>query len=189
MNIPLILNFPFFICGWGLVVIIGSIILVGLFIEDYNLYREKSKNKSYRKFHFNDKKTINVPKTKLVNEALKWCMNYMDYPTGHKYYPTIKIVYYKMKRSRYGDYTSQTRTIRIFINQHESSNSIVNTVIHEYVHYIQMPTNQQHLQYDRLLKAKGYNNHPFELEANSIAKLLSPKCISYLVKIGYLTKT
>ena len=63
---------------------------------------------------------IKVTKAKFVNEVLNWCMNNMDYPTGHKYYPHVKICYYKTKRNRFGDYTSKARLIRIFINNHSS---------------------------------------------------------------------
>ena len=56
----------------------------------------------------------------------------MAYPTGHKYYPQVKICYYKTKRNRFGDYSSNTRLIRIFINNHTSVEELVDTIIHEY---------------------------------------------------------
>ena len=77
---------------------------------------------------------IKVSKAKFVNEVLNWCMKNMAYPTGHKYYPQVKICYYKTKRNRFGDYTSNARLIRIFINNHSSVEDLIDTIIHEYTH-------------------------------------------------------
>ncbi len=57
-------------------------------------YFEKSNVTKINKKDFN----VNVTKSKFVNEVLKWCVKNMDYPTGHKYYPQVKICYYKTKR-------------------------------------------------------------------------------------------
>jgi hypothetical protein len=93
----------------------------------------------------------------------------MDYPSGHKYYPQVKIYYYKTKRNRFGDYSSNVSLIRIFINNHTSVEELVDTIIHEYTHYLQMTTQQHQKEYNRYLKQKGYYDNPFEINAREAA--------------------
>ena len=132
--------------------------------------------------------TIKVTKSKFINEVVKWCRNNMDYPTGHKYYPQVKVCYYKTKRNRYGDYTSNSRLIRIFINNHTSVEELINTIIHEYTHYLQMPTQQDQKEYNRYLKQKGYFDNPFEINARETADKYTSICLKNMIRIGFISK-
>ena len=130
---------------------------------------------------------IKVTKAKFVNEVLNWCMNNMDYPIGHKYYPQVKICYYKTKRSRFGDYTSNIRLIRIFINNHTSVEELINTVIHEYTHYLDMPSQQDQKEYNRYLKQKGYYDNPFEINARETADKYTSICLKAMKRKGLIS--
>jgi hypothetical protein len=146
-------------------------------------YYEKGKVTKIKKKDYN----INVTKSKFVNEVLNWCMNNMDYPTGHKYYPQVKILYYKTKRNRFGDYTSNTRLIRIFINNHISVEELINTVIHEYTHYLDMPFKQNQKEYNRYLKQKGYYDNPFEINARETAEKYTSICLKDMKLKGLIS--
>ena len=130
---------------------------------------------------------IKVTKARFVNEVLKWCMKNMAHPTGHKYYPQVKICYYKTKRSRFGDYTSNIRLIRIFINNHTSVEELVDTIIHEYTHYLQMPTQQDQKEYNRYLKQKGYYKNPFEINARETADKYTTICMKEMKRKGLIS--
>jgi hypothetical protein len=130
---------------------------------------------------------IKVTKSRFINEVVKWCMNNMDYPTGHKYYPQVKICYYKTKRSRFGDYTSNVRIIRIFINNHNTVKELINTIIHEYTHYLDMPTQQEQKEYNRYLKQKGYFENPYEINARKTADKYTSSCLKEMIRIGFIS--
>ena len=130
---------------------------------------------------------IKVTKAKFVNEVLNWCMNNMDYPTGHKYYPHVKICYYKTKRNRFGDYTSNARLIRIFINNHSSVEELIDTIIHEYTHYLDMPFQKDQKEYNRYLKQKGYYDNPFEINARESANKYTSICLKAIKRKGLIS--
>lgn len=146
-------------------------------------YFEKSNVTKIKKKDYN----INVTKSKFVNEVLKWCMKNMDYPTGHKYYPQVKICYYKTKRNRFGDYASNTRLIRIFINNHSSVEELIDTIIHEYTHYLDMPFQKDQKEYNRYLKQKGYYDNPFEINARETANKYTSICFKEMKRKGLIS--
>jgi hypothetical protein len=157
-----------------------SVILIVYIIGScFESIKEISKKNDYN---------IKVTKSKFINEVLKWCMNNMDYPTGHMYYPQIKICYYKTKETEFGDYTSNTRLIRIFINNHSSVVELINTIIHEYTHYLQMPTQQDQNEYNRYLKQKGYYDNPFEVNARETANKYTPICLKEMKQMGLISR-
>ena len=168
----------FWLC-WSVYMLVISIIYMIV------LYFEKSNTIKSNKNDYN----IKVTKSKFVNEVVKWCINNMDYPTGHKYYPQVKICYYKTKRSRYGDYTSNIRLIRIFINNHSSVVELINTIIHEYTHYLQMPTQKDQMEYDIYLKQKGYFDNPFEINARETADKYTSICLKEMKRIGLISRS
>ena len=158
-----------------------SVILILYIIE---LCFESNNEIKPKKKYYN----INGTKASFVNEVLKWCMKNMAYPTGHKYYPQMKICYYKTKRNRFGDYSSNTRLIRIFINNHNSVEELVDTIIHEYTHYLQMPSQQDQKQYNMYLKQKGYYKNPFEINARESADKYTSICLKDMKRMGLITR-
>jgi hypothetical protein len=156
-----------------------SVILILYIIELH--FESNNEINSKRKYY-----NINATKARFVNEVLRWCMKNMDYPSGHKYYPQVKICYYKTKHSRFGDYTSNIRLIRIFINNHTSVEELVDTIIHEYTHYLQMPTQQDQKEYNRYLKQKGYYKNPFEINARETANKYTSICMKEMKRKGLI---
>ena len=167
----------FFIC----MVLLVVISLIGEIIQDNNKTRSKSNKIKFKKNY-----TLNVTKARFVNLVIDWCQKNMEFPKGHKYYPTVEVKYYISKKKS-GDYTSNSRVIRIFVNNHQTIEELVDTCIHEYTHYLQMPKNIHQLEYTKYNSTKGYHNNPYEVDARKKAAFYTPKCIKDLRKRGYIS--
>ena len=167
---------------WSIyMILLGIIFIVGSLIENSN---GQFHNKIQYKFKKNQ--TINVPKSKFVNIVIDWCKKNLEHPKYHKYYPMVEVKYYKYKKAS-GDYSSSNKIIRIFVNNHQTIEDLVNTCIHEYVHYLQMPYQANQEEYNRFNKTNGYLNNPYEVEARERAELYTPQCIKHLIKMGYIS--
>ena len=172
-------EFPF-LKWWSVYMLtLLALYIIGQIIEDFF----KSTIQKYTK----EKYTLNVTKSRLVKATIEWCKENMEYPKHHKYYPTIEVKYTKNKNTN-GDYSSRNRNIRIFVNNHNSIEDLINTCIHEYAHYLQMPKEANQLEYNKYNKAKGYFNNPYEIDAREKANFYTPKCIEHLYKLGYISK-
>lgn len=172
-------NFPFW-KWWGIYMLTLLVLyLIGIIIEDF--FKPIHQNNSKKKH------TLNVTKSGFVNAVIEWCKENMEYPKHHKYYPIVEVKYNINKKAN-GDYSSNSRLIRIFVNNHTSIEELVNTCIHEYTHYLQIPKEVHQLEYNKYNKTKGYYNNPYEIDAREKAKLYTPKCINDLYKLGYISK-
>lgn len=155
------------------------IYLIGEIIEDF--FKMEIKNTNNFKNY-----SLKVSKAGFVKIVIDWCKENMEYPMFHKYYPKVEIKYYINKKAN-GDYSSNSQIIRIFINNHNSIEGLVGTIIHEYTHYLQMPNKKNQIEYTQYNKTKGYYNNPYEIEAREKAKIYTPKCIKDLCKLGYIS--
>jgi hypothetical protein len=183
LNSLIILDVSPFWKWWGIyMILIGVLYVIGQTIED-----NKKPISNTKKYNFKKKYSINVTKVKFVNTVIDWCKENMEYPKHHKYYPTVEVKYYINKKIS-GDYSSKSRVIRIFINNHKSIDELVNTIIHEYTHYLQMPRDTNQLEYTKYNKTKGYYNNPYEIDAREKAEFYTPKCIKDLSKLNYISK-
>ena len=61
--------------------------------------------------------------------------------------------------------------IEINPKRHKSFDGFIDTMIHEYIHFLQ---NTKY--YLKIMEMTGYENHPMEQTSNMIAKLLREKC-------------
>ena len=123
--------------------------------------------------------TLLVPKAKFINRVKEWCKQNMEHPKYHKYYPIVEVKYYKTKKVS-GDYCSSNQIIRIFVNNHQTIDELIDTCIHEYVHYIQMPFQTNQVEYNKFNKTRGNHKNPYEIEARERAAFYTPKCIKDL---------
>lgn len=183
MIISIILNSLPFWKWWGIYMIsIGILYIIGLIID-----ADKKPITPVKKYNFKKNYVLNISKAKFVYTVIDWCKKNMEYPKHHKYYPTVEVKYYINKKVL-GDYSSTSRIIRIFINNHTSIEELVNTIIHEYQHYLQMPREKHQVEYTKYNKTKGYFNNPYEIDAREKAEFYTPKCIKDLHKLGHISK-
>ena len=69
--------------------------------------------------------------------------------------------------------------IRVWDNQ--KLIDLVETIVHEYVHYLQFKSERFYLKSVKLRDKLGYENNPFEIEARIIADKLKDVCLNSLM--------
>ena len=80
------------------------------------------------------------------------------------------------KRSKYfGKYCFYKNKLTIYINNCETLLDIVQTIIHEYSHYLQSRT-----KYEYYSKIYNYSNNPLEKEAKNNELKYGQKCLNYI---------
>lgn len=160
---------------------LGVIYSIGLVIEDNKVQYQREKKYKTKKI-----KRLNVSKSKFITQVIEWCKQNLEHPKHHKYYPVVEVKYYKTKKVS-GDYSSSNRIIRIFVNNHQTIDELIDTCIHEYVHYLQMPFKTNQVEYNKYNKTKGYFNNPYEIDARERAAFHTPICIKDLKRLGYIS--
>jgi hypothetical protein len=110
--------------------------------------------------------------------VLDWCKKYLG---RSKYFSIRKLRLRIDSRMTFlGQFGVDTNTIYVNPSIHRNFSHIIETIIHEYVHFLQNPK-----EYDRLSREifyDDYYDHPHEYEAETIALELAPKCYKHLKK-------
>ena len=103
----------------------------------------------------------------IAKETIQYCVATMGKKRSTPL-PTVSVI--KRGGSRkYGQYDVTNNHIVIFYNVCGTVQMVIQTLIHEYTHYIQNLKN-----YDVLFSQHGYEKHPQEIEARRNEKLYSP---------------
>jgi hypothetical protein len=107
---------------------------------------------------------------KLCEEVLEWCLEL--YPI-RKTRPNLIL---NTGKSKYmGAYSFGTNTITIYIRQHVSQNSIIDTTIHEYFHFYLITSDTKNMIYKNQLDKYGVWEHPQEILCETMAKELTKR--------------
>lgn len=126
----------------------------------------------------------NVSKPKLVKEIINWCINNIKHFSELP--PQIEISYYKHKR-KLGSYHPNDKKIKIYIHNNLSVEVLVDTIIHEYVHFVELKSEKSIIEYAKLNYSHSYQYNPFEISARKIARENTFECIKELNSRGILT--
>jgi hypothetical protein len=127
---------------------------------------------------------LNTSKAAYIREVLKWCVENMNTKKGNNF-PHLEISYYKHKKNA-GLYDSYIKMIRINVNNHNNVLELTDTIIHEYQHHLDMPTQKQQKEYNELTVKNGYWNNPYEIKARESGLKLRDACAKELFKKGFL---
>ena len=127
---------------------------------------------------------LNTNKAAYTREVLKWCVENMNNKKV-KNIPRLEISYYKHKINA-GVYDSYIKMIRINVNNHNNVLELTDTIIHEYQHHLDMPTQKQQKEYNELTVKNGYWNNPYEIKARESGLKLREACAKELFKKGFL---
>jgi hypothetical protein len=119
---------------------------------------------------------IPIKKIAFCQLVIDWCHENISYKTTQK--PKLVLSYYPHKKLG-GTYSTTGHECTIYVNSHETVLTVINTVIHEYVHARQRDKNFQKM-YDRYNDEVGYENNPFEIEARNVARKYEKKCLLWL---------
>ena len=136
-------------------------------------------------------------KREKVDLILLWCKRKWGKSKLRKDYPKLRVYkfaqgIYNSFRSAYGSYNYETNTINIFLCHHKSYLQLIDTVIHEYKHYMLNSGGKEYLKIEKQLFKKGFSeeyincNHPHEKKSVRLAKKWSPICFKELKKLLYL---
>lgn len=123
--------------------------------------------------------SMQLPHRGHVDKIYEWCKNKYGRSKYNGRYPEVvfrKGDYYDGQE--WGYYDESDKCIYINRSKHETLSDLVDTLIHEYTHYLQ---NMYH--YQIIAKYLENHEHPMEIEAESIAKRDGQDCLIYLEKL------
>lgn len=124
-----------------------------------------------------------ISQPKLVQAIVDWCIQHIGDKQNQ---PNVQISYHP-HRKKYGCYLIDKKLIRIYIKNHKSVETLALTIIHEFVHYIEIKTDKESNNYARLQQSFGYETNPYERSANLIAAKYYQQCLMDLSAKGYLS--
>ncbi len=107
-------------------------------------------------------------------KILTWCKRTYGKSQFKKTYPILKFHQKPFEKDDYGEYISDDNIIYVYGETHNSFIDFINTIIHEYVHYLQDP-----IMYQRYFKKhkKSYDSHPYEIKAQDISWKDQRQCL------------
>lgn len=108
----------------------------------------------------------------LILEILDWCITKYGKSKFEERPLRLRVV---KTGDCAGAYYYRSATIYIYLNHNKTDKQLVDTVIHEYTHYL-----QPGLDYLILDKYFEYKGHPLEIFAIKTAKSHTSECIKYL---------
>lgn len=114
---------------------------------------------------------------RVIKLALEYCVKTFGLSKFNGPIPNIIVKRNRLeddKRCR-GQYDSTTNTIIVIPIAHSSFIDVINTVIHEYTHYL-----QDLGIYSILYRSFGYWDHPQEIEADKTASKYQWRCKNYI---------
>ena len=124
---------------------------------------------------------LKVPKKKFILLVLKWCASNLG-TINHRY--ELKIHYYGNKKYS-GRYFNRGKQIVIYVVPNLRLIDLVDTVIHEYIHYLQFVNKSVEKDYNKQLSDVGYWKVKYEVEAREMAKKYRDNCFnSVMNEIG-----
>ena len=134
---------------------------------------------------FSSKKDVKLdefpPKlsNQLIHQILDWCIINIHLSKDRRVKPTLFISKRK-KTDLLGSYQYYNKRITVYILKHSSVKELCDTIIHEYVHHLQIRSSKDDIRYNRLTRQKSYWENDFEVEARHIASKYSKKCLNDL---------
>ena len=115
--------------------------------------------------------TIDKIQRQHVIKIMRWCEKNIGLNYRRKYWPLLEYHTKRGENGDCGDYDFDENLITVYKNSHRSVINLIHTIIHEWCHYKQ--SKKKYYQYD---EAYGYENNPFEIQANEIAELYKFQC-------------
>lgn len=122
-----------------------------------------------------------------LNNCISWCCRHLGYRTDLESTPSVywsydtlnteTVDFGKANETNYtflGYYVSVVNEIHLKINGHRTWVQLANTLIHEWIHYL-----QSSMWANRYDKHYTYDTNPYELEAYHYAAIFCNKCAEY----------
>ena len=120
---------------------------------------------------------LRIPKKRFVLLVLQWCTKNLG-TVKHQYY--LKIYYYQSNKYS-GRYLFNGKQIVIYLFDNLPLNELTDTIIHEWIHYLQFEKKSSEHDYDKKLMDIGYWENPYEVEARKLAKQYRKDCFRWVM--------
>ena len=176
-------------------IVFESIIVLLILVSWYNIRREKKEknlyegkntsNANWSLFGKTKNYQLNTTKSNFVKAVLSWALKNIPNPNKRNKIPGLEVSYTKPK-TKHGIYYSNTKSMCIYVNTHTTLLELCDTILHEYKHHLDMPTQAHQKQYNTYTETVGYFDNPFEIAAREFALQHRDKCIQDLYHLGYL---
>ena len=121
----------------------------------------------------NDEQLIN----KFIDYSVTWCYNNLGYRTDSGAMPEIEWSFTNKEMQKVnvlGYYHQNDNFIELRIQGHRTWVNLANTIIHEWVHYL-----QSNLWYNRYNNSFKYDKNPYEIMAYYYAAVNCNKCATF----------
>jgi hypothetical protein len=111
-----------------------------------------------------------------VNKIFEWCKKKYGRSKYNGRYPDVVFRKgYHYDGEEWGYYDEIDKCIYINRDKHETLEDLVDTMIHEYTHYLQ---NMYH--YQIIARYMDNEDHPFEIQAEQVSERDKEECLKYL---------
>jgi hypothetical protein len=137
-------------------------------IQNVVIYIKTKKNTSAKI------KNLKISKKKMVENVLHWCESNHSLPR-YRGKLSYKINYYNHSKLE-GSYCGYTKNISIYITSEKRIIDVVDTLLHEYQHHLEMRTQKEVRLYSKQLSELGYDKHLMEISARKFAKQHREEC-------------
>lgn len=117
---------------------------------------------------------LRISKKRMVESVLQWCETNHSIPKKRGKL-SYKINYYNHTKLE-GCYCGYTKNITVYITPEKRIIDVVDTLLHEYQHHIDMRTQKEVRLYFKQLNVFGYDNHPMEISAREFARQHRDEC-------------
>lgn len=145
-------------------------------LQKFNRNWQLKASKDVPIFYLSKKNLTDEQINEFLDLILHWC-----YKTfGAKKTKGIPQIEWMWNESRYqkhnllGEYDRVDNIILLRIQGHRTTYNLANTLIHEYIHYLQPTKGNWYERYD---KKWGYAKNPYEIEAYYLGDLYSSQCV------------
>lgn len=114
-----------------------------------------------------------------LNEFFDYCLHWCHKKFGKVKGKSVPQIEWYWNEPRYqnhnmlGEYDKEENIIYLRIQGHRNIYNLANTVIHEWVHYMQPTHGNWYERYDR---THGYKENPYEVEAYHIGETYAVEC-------------
>jgi len=127
---------------------------------------------SYSKKEFED----------IGEKVIDWCIDEFGLSKHYEHYPYIEIDIDEEDYSLMGEFIGDNNEIIIYLNAMNNIDDFINTIIHEYIHYMQSPSWYTRYLNNLTLNEVIKNKHPYEIQAEQIATTNYIECKNNILK-------
>jgi len=128
---------------------------------------------------------LRISKAAFIVEVIRWCVGHFGLPPRSRTWPRVDLRYYKHRKVM-GTYQQRSKLITIYWGSHADLREVVNTVIHEYQHFLDIRTGKDDRAYDKEIKEVGYQDNSYERKAREVSSRWDKACLKDLQIRGLL---